>query len=64
MLQTIGTVGGMVAAGVAAASLGRKRRQVANGGEELDALVVALHSGLEEFITKMDSLSIREHRSQ
>ena len=59
MFQTIGTVGGMVAAGVAAASLGRKRREVDGGEEELDTLVAALHSGLEEFVTKMDGLSVR-----
>ena len=34
-------------------------RKVDGGEEELDTLVAALHTGLEEFVTKMDGLSVR-----
>ena len=59
LLQTMGHVGGMMAGAVAAASLGRKRRDVREEREEeLDRAVAGLESCLEEFCRKLDSLVV------
>jgi hypothetical protein len=59
LLQTVGHIGGMVAGAVAAASLGRKRREVREEREEeLDRAVAGLENCLEEFCRKMDSLLV------
>ena len=59
LLQTMGHVGGMMAGAVAAASLGRKRRDVGEEREEeLDRKVAGLESCLEEFCRKLDSLVV------
>jgi len=59
LLQTVGHIGGMVAGAVAAASLGRKRREVREEREEeLDRAVAGLEKCLEEFCWKIDSLLV------
>ena len=53
--QTVGTLGGMVASALAAASFGRrKKREVSwDKGEEID-LIVRVDKGVEEVVTQME----------